>query len=154
MWKNVVICSWYWLKPYYLWLTSNQNNLKKEKKIYTCLLICFYKALQFVLFSFEWQHISGEGFNSEISSPINFYNLQMSVSLGWKKLIFSFSGQNYWYTLVMWRVLKGNISILFYFFQKLRVFFQMAIKLINIHVIAFDTMSWFLRHESLIFGLG
>lgn len=30
----------------------------------------------------------------------------------------------------------------------------MAIKLINIHVIAFDTMSWFLRHESLIFGLG
>lgn len=31
------------------------------------MLICFYKALQFVLFSFDWQHISGEGFNSELS---------------------------------------------------------------------------------------
>lgn len=52
--------------------------------MYRYMLICFYKALQFVLFSFEWQHISGEGLNSEISVSLWLLYLQMSVSLGWK----------------------------------------------------------------------
>lgn len=46
---------------------KSKQYKKKRKKICIGMLICFFKALQFVLFSFEWQHISGEGLNSEIS---------------------------------------------------------------------------------------
>lgn len=34
MWENELICSWYWLKPYYLGLSLNQNNFEKNRNVH------------------------------------------------------------------------------------------------------------------------